>query len=205
MLPLIWKEVLVQGPEAGHLPTPVFSPGESRGQRSLVGSSSQGCTRVEHSWSNLACTHPRVRGPGFPSQGPAFCITNLPPSSILKLESGALQPAAQRCLLLRCRRVLGAGSVVLFRVVCVHARVLQSCPTLCDPMDHGSPGSSVWGILQARSLEWVAMPSSKGSSWPRDQTNVFNVSCIGSPWEAHYLVLLLLLSHFSCVRLCATP
>ena len=42
--------------------------------------------------------------------------------------------------------------------------------TPCDPMDCSLPGSSVHGILQARLLEWVAMPFSKGSSWPRDQT-----------------------------------
>ena len=40
--------------------------------------------------------------------------------------------------------------------------VAQSCPTLCDPMDCSLPGSSVHGILQARILEWVAMPSSRG-------------------------------------------
>ena len=40
----------------------------------------------------------------------------------------------------------------------------QSCPTLCDPIDCSSPGFSVHGILQARILEWVAMPSSRGSS-----------------------------------------
>ena len=49
-----------------------------------------------------------------------------------------------------------------------HAKSLQSCPTLCDPMDCSLPGSSVHGILQARILEWVAMPSSRGSSQPRD-------------------------------------
>ena len=41
--------------------------------------------------------------------------------------------------------------------------VAQSCPTLCDPMDGNLPGSSVHGILPARILEWVAMPSSRGS------------------------------------------
>ena len=45
---------------------------------------------------------------------------------------------------------------------------LQSCPTLCDPMDHSLPGPSVHGILQARILEWIAMPFSRGSSGPRD-------------------------------------
>ena len=47
---------------------------------------------------------------------------------------------------------------------------LQLFPILCDTMDGSSPGSSVHGILQARILEWIAMPSSRRSSWPRDQT-----------------------------------
>ena len=46
----------------------------------------------------------------------------------------------------------------------MHAKSLQLCPTLCDPMDCSPPGASVYGILQARILEWVAMPSSRGSS-----------------------------------------
>ena len=45
------------------------------------------------------------------------------------------------------------------RRVCVRAKSLQLCPTLCDPKDCSPPGSSVRGILQARILEWVAMPS----------------------------------------------
>jgi len=47
---------------------------------------------------------------------------------------------------------------------------LQSCPTLCKPIDCSPPGSSVHGILQARVLEWVAMSSSRRSSRPRDGT-----------------------------------
>ena len=50
--------------------------------------------------------------------------------------------------------------------------VTQLCPILCDPMDCRPPGSSVNGILQARILEWVAIPFSRGSSQPRDQTQV---------------------------------
>ena len=45
----------------------------------------------------------------------------------------------------------------------VKMKVTQSCPTLCDPMDY-----TVHGILQARILEWVAVPFSRGSSQPRD-------------------------------------
>ena len=53
---------------------------------------------------------------------------------------------------------------------------LQSCLTLCDPMDYRLPGSSVHGISQARILEWVAMHSSRGSSQPRNRTCVSYVS-----------------------------
>ena len=69
--------------------------------------------------------------------------------------------------------------------------VAQSCPALGDPRDCSLPGSSVHGILQARILEWVAMLSSRGSSWFRDQTHVSCTSCIGKQilyrcitWEA---------------------
>ena len=55
--------------------------------------------------------------------------------------------------------------------------VLGSCLTLCNSMDHSLPGSSVHGILRARILKWVAIPFSKGSLRPRDQTQV---SCIAS-------------------------
>ena len=64
-------------------------------------------------------------------------------------------------------------------VGCVRAKSLQSCLTLCDPVDCSLPGSSVHGILQARVLKWIAMPSSKGSSQTRDQTDISYVSCIG--------------------------
>ena len=59
--------------------------------------------------------------------------------------------------------------------VCVLCLVTQSSLTLCNPRDCSPPGSSVHGILQTRILEWVAMPSSRGSSQPR---NLTRVSCI---------------------------
>ena len=55
---------------------------------------------------------------------------------------------------------------------CVCVQSLQSCPTFCNPMDWGPPGSSAHGILQAGTLEGVAMPSSRGFSWPGDWTHV---------------------------------
>ena len=62
--------------------------------------------------------------------------------------------------------------------------VSKSRLTLRDPMDCSPPGSSVHGTLQARILEWVAMPSSRGSSRPRDWTPISYISCIGR-W-VHY-------------------
>ena len=62
--------------------------------------------------------------------------------------------------------------------------VVQSCPTLCGPMFCSLPDSSVHGILQARILEWGAIPFSRESSWPRDWTQV---SCIVGRFFARYL------------------
>ena len=57
----------------------------------------------------------------------------------------------------------------------VKVLVAQLCLTLCDPMYYSPPGSPVHGILQARILEWVVIPFSRGFSQPRDLTQV---SCI---------------------------
>ena len=63
-------------------------------------------------------------------------------------------------------------------VVCVRA---QSCLTLCNPKDCSPPDSSVHGIFQAITLEWVAVSYSRGSTPPRNQTHVSCISCIGLP------------------------
>ena len=57
--------------------------------------------------------------------------------------------------------------------------VAQSCQTICDPMDCRPPGSSAHGVLQARIMEWVAMPSSRGSSRPRDGAHISYAPLIG--------------------------
>ena len=60
--------------------------------------------------------------------------------------------------------------------VAMSVLVAQLCPTLCDPVDCSLPGSSVHGILQARILEWIAIAFSRGSSWPRNLTQVSSIS-----------------------------
>ena len=94
---------------------------------------------------------------------------------------------------------------------CVRAKSHQSCLTLWDPMDCSPPGSSVHGILQARILEWVAVPSSRVSSWARDWTCLFYISCIGRQvlyhwvtWETHvymdvYIFVCVCVSVYMCL------
>ena len=62
-------------------------------------------------------------------------------------------------------------------VTFIYAQALQLCSTLCNTMDCSPPGSSVHGSFQARILEWVAMPSSRGSSRPKDGICVSCISC----------------------------
>ena len=68
--------------------------------------------------------------------------------------------------------LVGPGAPVMKMKVVVP----QSCLTLCDPMDGGPPGSSVHVILQARILEWVAIPFSRESPQPRDRTWVSHIA-----------------------------
>ena len=70
--------------------------------------------------------------------------------------------------------------------VCV-CSVARSCLTLCNPLDCSPLGSSVHGISPARILEWVAISYSRGSSWPRDQTCVSCISCIGRQSLYHWV------------------
>ena len=59
-----------------------------------------------------------------------------------------------------------------YLTACLPAKSLESCPTLCDPVGCSRPGSSVRGILQGRTVKSVAYPFSRGSSQPRDRTQV---------------------------------
>ena len=79
-------------------------------------------------------------------------------------------------------------------VLC-YAKLHQSCPALCDPMDCNPPGSSVHGTLQAITLEWAAISSSRGCPQPRDQTRVciagrfFTTEPLGSPFLVYPMQL----------------
>ena len=76
-------------------------------------------------------------------------------------------------------------------LLCVCVLIAQSCPTLWDPKDCSPQGCSVHGIFQARILEWVAIPSSKGSSQPKDWSWVSSIAdrffTILDTREAHFI------------------
>ena len=89
--------------------------------------------------------------------------------------------------------------------------VAQSCPTLCDPTNCSRSGSSNHGIFQARILEWIAVPFSRGYFWPRDKTQAsyiadrfFTIWATGKIYKLLYIIVIAVqsLSHF---QLFATP
>ena len=106
-------------------------------------------------WSGLPFPSPgHLPDPGIEPRSPALqadALTSEPPGQEDYLNSLSLSFSSVKVL------------------------VAWSCPILWDPMEHSPPDSSVHGILQARILEWAAIPSSRRSSRPRDQTQV---SCI---------------------------
>ena len=67
-----------------------------------------------------------------------------------------------------------------------YAKSLQSCPTLCDPIDGSPPGFPVPGILQARTLEWVAISFSNAWKWKVKVKSLSRVQLLATPWTATY-------------------
>ena len=79
------------------------------------------------------------------------------------------------------------------------AKSLQSFPTLCDPMDGSPPGSPIPGILQARTLEWVAISSFRASKWKVKMKSLSRVRLLATPWTAaHQAPLHMGLSRQEC-------
>ena len=104
--------------------------------------------------------------------------------SIFKALSASvvtLPPSLLRvCVPSPCGTLIGPiGLIQDNLIITACAKALQLCPSLCHPVNCSLPGSSVHGILQARILEWVAMPASRVSSWLRDQTHICCITCIG--------------------------
>ena len=73
-----------------------------------------------------------------------------------------------------------------FYAMLCYAKSLQSCPTLCDPIDGSLPGSPIPGILQARTLEWVAISFSNAWKWKVKVKSLSSVQLLATPWTAAY-------------------
>jgi len=88
--------------------------------------------------------------------------------------------------LLRKISILNTESVLLVVFYCsaAAAKSLQSCPTLCDPIDGSPPGSPVPGILQARTLEWVAISFSSAWKWKVKVKSLSCVQLLATPWTS---------------------
>ena len=74
----------------------------------------------------------------------------------------------------------------IVRAAATTAKSLQSCPTLCDPIDGSPPGSPIPGILQARTLEWVAISFSNAWKWKVKVKSLSHVCFLANPWTAAY-------------------
>ena len=125
----------------------------------------------QESWSELPCPSPGdLPDPGIKPGSPPSLI----PSS--EFQYYFISPLVSCHLFSNnlCTHSTLSAVVVVWSLNCVW---------LCDPMDCSPPGSSVHGILQARILEWVFMPSSRGSSQPRDWTLLYcNASGFFTIW-----------------------
>ena len=74
--------------------------------------------------------------------------------------------------------------VLFLKSIAAAAKSLQSCPTLCDSIDGSPPGSPISGILQARTLEWVAISFSKAWKWKVKVKSLSRVRLLAIPWTA---------------------
>ena len=123
--------------------------------------------------------------PGLPihHQLPEFTQTHvhwdsdaIQPSHPLSSASPLALNLSQHQGLFNCVRLAAAAAAA--------AKSLQSCPTLCDPIDGSPPGSPVPGILQARTLEWVAISCSNAWKWKVKVKSLSHVRLVATPWTA---------------------
>ena len=156
-------------------PTPVFLPGKFHGQRSLTGFGPWSC-RVGPDW---ATEHTLTRGGDSQIKVPVKVKGTY--SEILTANVWVITLCSSSRLNLYVDHFI--QSIWQLYISYHHNLhsffffflVSKSCPTLCDPMDYSLPGSSIHGILQARTLEWIAISFTRGSS---QQKNWAWVSCI---------------------------
>ena len=84
------------------------------------------------------------------------------------------------------KQVVDLGFECILKAAAAAAKSLHSCPTLCDPIDSSPSGSPVPGLLQARTLEWVAISFSNAWKWKGKVKSLSRVRLLATPWTATY-------------------
>ena len=162
------------------LPTPVFLPGDFHGQRSLAGPGPWGHT--ESDTTEHAHTYPT-------SHIYSFCFGFFRQESCLSTFISMISSPENTYSSLLNPPLFGLVESVYLplawdRVAAAAAKSLQSCPTLCDPIDGSPPGSPIPGILQPRTLEWVAISFSNAWKWKVKGKLLSRVWLGATPWTA---------------------
>ena len=146
-----------------------------------------GFSRQEY-WSGLPFPSPGdLLDPGIEPRSPALqadALTSEPPEKPLVpfcSNFGAPQNKVYHCF--HCFPIYLPWSDP---IAAAAAKSLQSCPTLCDPIDGSPPGSPVPGILQARTLEWVSISFSNARKWKVKVKSLICVQLFATPWTSAY-------------------
>ena len=125
--------------------------------------------------------HPWPLNTHWPSPSPSNIFLHCVGMDLLQLQTSQLVLLLWKSHLTATSPLWSQSPLSLSPLFASESEVAQSCPTLCDPTDYSPPGSTVHGILQARILEWVAISFSRGSSRPRDRTQVSRIA--GRPFN----------------------
>ena len=172
------QKAVQNGPHPWGLAVLALSEPREMNAKSAV-QSQAGITRTRLSTSQMFLEHPGLLPPQL--QHLLFlateCLSSRYPHGLLShcIQVSAQMLPHQKRLLWPITQFKAVHAPRPPNVLCVES--LQACLTLCDPMDCSPPGSFVHGIFQAGILKWVAMPSSRGSSQPRDPIHISYVSC----------------------------
>ena len=126
---------------------------------------------------------PPVHGPP-PWTCDISCSRTLYSECVLRELRGGCSQGSPKLLFWEAKQGQGCGPCIY--AAAAAAKLLQLCPTLCDPIDGSPPGSPVPGILQARILEWVAMSFSNAWKWKVKVKSLSWVQLLATPWTAAY-------------------
>ena len=136
--------------------------------------------RVGHNWSNVACMHALEKEMATHSSILAWRIPGTE-------EPGGLPSMGLHSLTwLKWLLSSSSSNTDTNRLAAAAAKSLQSCPTLCDSIDSSPPASPVPGILQARTLEWVAISFSDAWKWKVKVKSLRRVQLLVTPWTVAY-------------------